>query len=108
MFNDIYEIESLGPLLILYNFPDRFRGSLWIHFVDNAADLARLVKGSPSVLSGDRIVGWTWSRIWDLEVLPWFDRVESASNPVDGLSRGDMAGPWVLVPVSYPGEVLRG
>ncbi|CAK0800781.1 unnamed protein product, partial [Prorocentrum cordatum] len=54
------------------------------------------------------IAGWTWNRIWDLEVLPRFDRVESASNPVDGMSRRDMAGPWVWVLVSYSGQVLRG
>ena len=29
--------------------------------------------------------------------LPWFDRVESKANPVDGLSRGDMTGDWLSV-----------
>ena len=33
----------------------------------------------------------------DLRCLPWFDRVASASNPVDGLSRGEVAGPWSFV-----------
>ena len=32
-----------------------------------------------------------------LGVIPWFDRVESSSNPVDGLSRGADEGPWVGV-----------
>ena len=40
-------------------------------------------------------------------VLGWFDRVDSASNPVDKLSRGEMRGPWKLVRIRIPDELLR-
>ena len=44
--SDIFEIEAVGPLVLLENFPDLFRGSLWLHFLDNAAALSNLVNGS--------------------------------------------------------------
>jgi len=106
-FSDIFEIEAVGPLLVLHNFPEQLRGALWIHFIDNAAGLASLVRGSSSVTNGDVIVGMTWSEVHRLQVLPWFDRVESKSNPVDGLSRGIDDGPWgKLKPLTLPGLAL--
>ena len=45
-FIHIFEIEAVGPLVLLENFPDQFRGSLWLHFLDNAAALSNLVNGS--------------------------------------------------------------
>ena len=43
--NDIFEVEAVGPLLVLHNFGDVLAGSLWLHFVDNAAALSALVRG---------------------------------------------------------------
>ena len=95
-FNDIYEVEAIGPLLILHNWGQELAGCLWLHFIDNAAALGTLVRGSASVMSGERIAGLTWSHVLGLSCFPWFDRVASSSNPADGLSRGKLAGPWVL------------
>ena len=104
-FNDIYEVEAIGPLLVLHNFSDELYGSLWLHFVDNAAALASLVRGSSSVNSGERSTGLTWSYIVGCGCFPWFDRVESAANPTDGLSRGVLQGPWVLQQIDLPREL---
>ena len=102
-YHGIFEIEVIGPLIILHNFGHHMRNSLWIHFIDNAAGLSSLVRGSSSVMNGDVIVGQTWSLVHRLEIVPWFDRVESKSNPVDGLSRGVLSGPWAsLVPLAMP------
>ena len=76
-FNEIFEIEAVGPLVLLENFPDMFRGSLWLHFLDNAAALSNLVNGSSSVIQGDILIGATWSQIQHLQVFPWFDCVET-------------------------------
>ena len=103
--NDIFEIEAVGPLIILDKFPKLLKGMLWIHFIDNAAAQAALARGSSSVQSGDAIVSLTWLRIVELACLPWFDRVASKSNPVDGLSRGDMSGPWRSV---EPARIPKG
>ena len=46
---DIIEIEGIGPLLILHNWPWLLRGALWIHFIDNNGALGSLVRGSASV-----------------------------------------------------------
>ena len=34
-FQDIIEIEAIGPLVMLYSWPCVFRDALWLHFVDN-------------------------------------------------------------------------
>ena len=103
--NDIFEIEAVGPLLVLHNFARVVRGALWLHFIDNAGALSSLVNGSSSVMSGDAVVGLTWSYVAAVGCFPWFDRVDSKSNPVDGLSRGRLEGPWDLQQIHFPGEL---
>ena len=105
-FQDIIEIEAIAPLLILHNWHWLLRDALWIHFIDNNSALGALVKGSASVDQQDIIVGHTWSLVSRINVLPWFDRVDSKSNPVDGLSRKDFSGTWRWLPISFPQCVL--
>ena len=97
VFEDIFEVEAIGPCLVLQAWGHLLAGCLWIHFIDNAAALACMIRGSSTVSSGDLIVGTTWHQIHRHRVLAWFDRVESASNPVDGLSRGRAEGPWEAI-----------
>ena len=92
--NDIFQIEAVGPLVALATWPELLHGCLWIHFIDNAAAQSALIKGSSSVMSGDLIVGQTWELIARRRIAPWFDTVGISSNPVDGLSRGRLSGPW--------------
>ena len=40
------------------------------------------------------------------ELCLWFDRVDTKSNPVDGLSRGKLEGDWDIVPLKFPGAEL--
>ena len=101
------EIEAVGTLVLLENFPELFRGSLWLHFIDNAAALSSLVNGSSSVRQGDILIGVTWSQVQRLQVIPWFHRVDTKSNPVGGLSRGRLAGPWSVETFAFPGSLLR-
>ena len=107
MCRDIYEIEAVGPLLILHNWPELLQDALWLHFIDNDAALSSLVKGSSSVMSGEAIVGMTWRKILECNVLAWFDRVDSKSNPVDGLSRGKLKGPWSLQDIELPFDLWQ-
>ena len=77
-----------------------------MHFIDNVAAEYALVKGSSSIRSGDVVIGETWRRIQKLNVAPYFDRVASESNPVDGLSRGRREGPWQrIVTAKLPKEL---
>ena len=100
---DIFEIEAVGPCLILHNFGYLMpEGCLWVHFIDNDAALATLVKGSSSVLSGEVITSYTHSLIAKTGIWAWFDRVASNDNPVDQLSRGKLQGPWDLKAIEIP------
>ena len=106
--HDIFEVEAIGPLVVLATWPRLMQGRRWIHFIDNSAAQAAYVKGSSSVHSGDLIVGAAWNLIARRKLLPWFDRVDTASNPMDGLSRGRMEGPWLKVEDRLvPAELLR-
>ena len=42
---DIYQIEAVGPLLVLHNWGHMSRDHLWIHLIDNEGALASLAKG---------------------------------------------------------------
>ena len=112
-YNDIMEIEAVGPLLILHNWSSIMKNALWLHFIDNSCALGALVKGSASVTQQDRIVGETWSSIAQLNVLAWFDRVDSKSNPVDGLSRKDFRVRsqnlcnWVWKGITFPKQLRQ-
>ena len=104
---DIFEVEAVGPLMVLATWPRLMQGRLWMHYIDNAAAQAAFVRGSSSVQSGDLIIGTAWQLVARHRLLPWFDRVDTASNPVDGLSRGRDEGPWTNVEVGrLPGELL--
>ena len=103
---DIYELEAIGPALVLHNFGHLLSNCAWFHFIDNACALSALIKGSSSVLSADVIAAYTSQEIARLNLWTWFDRVDSKSNPVDGLSRGDVEGEWELRDITFPPELL--
>ena len=101
-------IEAVGPLVLLHTFPRHFRNVVWLHFIDNTAARYSLVRGSSSVMAGDHIVGMTWKKCAVLWAYPYFDRVASKSNPIDGVSRGDFVGPWGHVyPAVLPVEEVQ-
>ena len=70
------------------------KDALWLHFIDNSAAEASLISGSSRLDAADHIVGMTWELAGRRRLWPFFDRVESKSNPADGLSRGIFQGPW--------------
>ena len=105
--NDLFFVEALGPLLLLIAFPNVLKDCLWIHFIDNTAAEASLIRGSSSVEGGGHIVGLTWTMIQKQRLWAYFDRVESKANPVDGLSRRRFNGPWDQVyMMDFPSIVL--
>ena len=104
---DIYELEAIGPALVLHNFGFLLGDCAWFHFIDNACALSTLIKGSSSVLSADAIASYTSEGIAHKNLWTWFDRVDSKSNPVDGLSRGDATGDWELRDIVFPPDLLE-
>ena len=106
--NDIFQIEAVGPAVILFNFGYLFpAGALWLHFIDNESALAALVKGNSSVMSGECITAYTHKWISHYGFRVWFDRVDSSANPVDKLSRGVFDGQWDLMPISFPPDLVN-
>lgn len=91
---------------MLHNFGFLFCDWCWFHFIDNARALAILVEGSSSVLSADAIASYALEGTARLNLWTWLDRVESRSNPVDGLSPGDVEGDWELRDTSFPQDLM--
>ena len=56
-FNDIQEVEGIGPLLALTTWKSVRADSLWMHFINNNGALSCLIKGGSFVSSTDVIVG---------------------------------------------------
>ena len=98
----IYEIEAVGPALVVATWPEKLRNCLWLHFIDNESALAAVIKGGSSVHSADVIAAYVAEQCASLGCWSWFDRVDTHANPVDGLSRGRMEGDWVLVKLQFP------
>ena len=91
---DIFLVEAIGPLILLTAFPKQLCYALWRHFIDNSAAEASLISGSSGLQAADHMICSTWETAGRRRLWPYFDRVESKANPVDGLSRGDWTGPW--------------
>ena len=102
--DDIFEIEAIGPLIAVCTWPHIIQEALWMHSIDNNSALAVMVRGSGSIHSADVIAGMVWSRVAH-RCRPWLERVESTANPVDGLSRGKLKGPWDLIDLILPADL---
>ena len=83
----INKIEAIVPAICLCTWSHLIRGSLWLHFIDNDGALACLVSGCSKSSSLSAVVDCTWAQIPVLGCWPWFERVPSECNIVDGLSR---------------------
>ena len=104
----MFLIEAIGPLILLHNYPAILRGSAWVHYIDNTASQHALLRGSSSIMSGDPVVGATWDLAATVDCWPYFERVHTKSNPIDGVSRGDFSGPWETVKEAhFPLRLLR-
>ena len=104
--NDITNNEAYGPLGVLMGHGEDMEICFWLHFIDNESALHSMVRGSASVEETDNIVGATWSLIARHRIIPYFEGVDSASNPIDGLARGiddDLETDWLRIPFTWPG-----
>ena len=57
-------------------------------------------------MSGEVITLFTHVLVAKHSLWPRLDRCGTGSNPVDGLSRNDMKGEWVLRPIVFPPDLL--
>ena len=78
---------------------------LWLHSIDNTPAQHTLVKGSSKVDGLNRIANYTWTTCVQRNLLLCVERVATADNPADGLSRGttDQHGDnWQMEPAILP------
>ena len=94
---DIFEIEGVGPLAIATTWPTVIQGCPWLHFIDHQGAQMCLVRGSGNSRNGDVIAGLTWTAVQNTQSWLSMERVMSESNPIDGVSRGRVDGPWQYV-----------
>ena len=54
------------------------------------------------------LVGKAWETVARRRLFPWFDRVDTKYNPVVGLSRRRIDGPWDIVEIGkFPGGLIH-
>ena len=106
----INKIEAIVPAICLCTWSHLIRGSLWLHFIDNDGALACLVSGCSKNSSLSAVVDYTWAQIPVLGCWPWFERVPSECNIVDGLSRKNfstaLVNEWVRDSAQLPEPLL--
>ena len=106
----INKIEAVVPAICLCTWPNLIRGSVWLHFIDNDGALACLISGCSKNSSLSAVVDYTWAQIPALGCWPWFERVPSECNIVDGLSRRNFStaqeNNWVRDSAQLPEPLL--
>lgn len=94
---DIFQNEALGPAIIFHMRGSYLQDEMWVHCIDNIAAQPCILKESSSCRSGVCIAATTSDLVAQRRCWLWCDRVESKSNPVDGLWRRQFDGPWDTV-----------
>ena len=90
----ILAVEAFAAAAAPWVSPEIFsnRDSVW--FVDNAAAVSTLIRGAAKPEDIDRIATVVAFQNADLRHRPWFEWIDSESNPSDGLSRLGLEDPW--------------
>ena len=108
----IYPGETLCGLLVPWVHGDLLEGRDLLWFVDNEAAVSSLIKGSSGQEDVHTIVQLSHLIFQKRQIRPWFEWIDSASNPSDGLSRlgiedsWTQTQPWHLRELSFPVELL--
>lgn len=110
----IFPGETLCGLLLPYIQPDLLEGRDLLWFVDNEAAVSALVRAASSEEDVHELAQLSRILLFRLRSRPWYEWVDSESNPSDGLSRLGLADPWSkaqgwsLQEHQFPLELCRG
>lgn len=104
--------ETLCGLLVPTIHPDllRHRDALW--FVDNECAVSALIRASSRQPDIHQIAQFSQAAYHSLQCRVWFEWIDSASNPSDGLSRSGLLDEWsqqqgwTLAEVVFPASLL--
>ena len=84
----IYFLETLAQIIPLTVLHDLLTDE-YLSFVDNEASKHALIKGYSGCTPVNNLIAATWRLCSCCNKEPWFDRVSSADNPSDAVSRFD-------------------
>ena len=76
--------------------PDIFAGRESVWFIDNAAAVSTLIRGSSRPEDIDSLAAAVTFQNAHVNHRPWFEWIDSDSNPSDGLSRLGIQDPWTI------------
>jgi len=85
----ITQLEALAVLVAVLRFGDKLQGRSVRFWVDNEDAKWALISGYSHNSFLSRIVAEVWILLAGLQVTAWFERVASADNPADSVSRLD-------------------
>ena len=91
----IAQLELLMVLQALVVFPDVFRRTTGVFYVDNVAALMTLVRGRSDNAELDQMARLVYCLLFRLECTLWCEWVQSASNWNDGISRCGFSDPFI-------------
>ncbi|CAE7512822.1 ubiad1 [Symbiodinium sp. CCMP2592] len=86
--NPIFECECLAVLMCIHVWRGLLKGCNLVVFSDNEGTRACMIKGASDNSVGMHIVDATHDAIDAVCCIPWFERVNTASNIADDPSRG--------------------
>ena len=90
----ILAAEAVAILTALIVSPEIFRGKEVVWFVDNEAAVSSLIQGTSRAEDVGHIAACTQLAMMELSCSTWFEWIDSASNPADGLSRDGVSDQW--------------
>ena len=92
----ILAAEAVAVLAAFVLTPELVAGRELVWFIDNEAALSSLIRGSSRADDVGHIAACTQVAMLQHSSSAWFEWVDSASNPADGLSRDGVRDTWTL------------
>ena len=92
----IYPGETIAALVIPFLCSDVLRSCDMVWFIDNESAASALVRATYAETDILLMVQQAHLQFHALKIRPWFEWIDSESNPSDGLSRLGLLDPWTL------------
>ncbi len=90
----ILAAEAVAVLTALVLTPELLQGREVVWFIDNEAALSSLVRGTSRAEDVGHIAACTQLAMIAHSCSPWYEWIDSVSNPADGLSRDGVHDQW--------------
>ena len=90
----IYPGETICGLIVPFLHPAYFRSQDVTWYIDNEAATSSLVRGASRQADVHMIAQFSQVILYKLGARTWWEWIDSASNPSDGLSRLGIHDPW--------------